>query len=100
MAVINTDDVVSMTDAGKKLPALVKELELSHGQKVLFRNNQPVAALVSVDRLADLQEAEDAIADIALLAARVFTDSGARTELDAVLERFGVTKKELLELER
>jgi prevent-host-death family protein len=98
MAVISTEDVVPVTDASKRLPTLVKQVEHS-GQKILFKNNRPVAALIGVERLRQLQEAEDALADLALLAARIMTDSGQRTTLDEVLETYGVTREELRELD-
>ena len=98
MAMIRTDDVVPMTEATKQLPTLVKQVEHS-GQKILFRNNRPVVALIGMERLRRLQEAEDALADVALLTARMLADSGARSSLDDVLKRYGVTREELRTLD-
>jgi prevent-host-death family protein len=98
MAMMRTEDAVPVTEASKRLPTLVREVE-SHGQRILFRNNRPVAALIGLDRLRELQETEDALADLSLLAARTLTDSGSRTSLDDVLKAFGVNREELRTLD-
>jgi prevent-host-death family protein len=98
MAVIETDEIVAVTEASKNLPALVREVA-HHGQRVLVKNNRPVAVLIGIRRLKQLQEAEDSLADIALLLARILTDGGDRTSLDDVLKAYGVTREELRELE-
>ncbi len=98
MAVIETDEIVAVTEAGRKLSTLVKEVE-HHGQRVLVKNNRPVAVLIGVRRLRQLQDAEDSLADIALLLARILTDDGERTSLEDVLRAYGVTRQELKDLE-
>jgi prevent-host-death family protein len=95
---ISTEDVVSVTEASRQLSTLVSEVEHT-GQRILFRNNRPVAALIGVERLQQLQQAEDAVADIALLVARMITDSGGRTDLDEALAAFGVTRDELRDVD-
>jgi PHD/YefM family antitoxin component YafN of YafNO toxin-antitoxin module len=95
MAVIDSNDIVPMAEAGKRLPALVREVQHSAGQKVFFKNNHPVAVLVGVDRLEVLQEAEDSLEDLALVMARQLTDRGGRKSLDSILTALGTSREEL-----
>ncbi len=54
MALVDTADLISISDASKiGLSALVREAEAGHEQVVL-RNNRPVAAVVSIRRLEQL----------------------------------------------
>lgn len=62
---------------------------------VVTRRNQPVAAVVSMQRLAELDELVADLTDLALVLARQATDSGQRTSFDDVLDAFGYTRDEL-----
>ncbi len=53
------------------------------------------AAQVSMAHLDELKKLEDDLRDSVLLLARLATDSGARTELDDVLEMFDLDRGEL-----
>jgi hypothetical protein len=63
------------------------------------RHHRPVAAVVSMTRLAELDRAESDLRDLALVLARAATDGGNRTSLDDVLGVFGHTRQSLAELE-
>lgn len=91
MAKVDTRALISITEAANRgISRLVREAESGH-EPILLRNNRPVAAIVSIERLEELDDARD----LALVAARILTDSGNRTSLDEVLETFGVTREEL-----
>jgi prevent-host-death family protein len=77
---------------------LVREAESGHEQ-ILLRNNKAVAAVISVERLDELQELEDALVDVSLAVARMLTTGPDRHSLDDVLARFGYTRDELSEVD-
>ena len=56
---------------------------------------QPVAAVVSMRRLEELDETAEDLRDLALVLARSATDSGRRTSMDDVLAAFGQTRESL-----
>ncbi len=95
MAVVDTDNLISLTDASKRgLSALVRDAEGGTDQ-IVMRNNRAVAAVVSIARLERLQRLEDDFADLTLAAARMLLASDERTELDDVLAEFGVSRSDL-----
>lgn len=65
---------------------------------VVTRRNEPVAAVVSMRRLMELEELAGDLRDLALAVARSATDSGRRTSLDDVLAAFDVSREELATL--
>ena len=91
MVKVDTRSLLSISQASKRgVSRLVRDAE--RGQEpILLRNNRPVAAVVSIDRLQELEDARD----LALVAARLTLDSGRRTSLDDVLGRFGATREQL-----
>ena len=95
MATIDTDDLISLTDASKLgLSALVRDAEAGH-DRVLVRNNKAVAVMMSIERFERLQQAQDDLLDITLAASRMLTAGTTRHSLDDVLARFGYTRAEL-----
>lgn len=92
---VDTANLISITEASSRgLSALVREAEEGR-DRILVRNNQPVAAMVSMERYEVLQELEDDLRDIWLASARMLTTGPERFSLDDVLDRFGVTREEL-----
>lgn len=95
MPVVDTEDLISVTDAGKRgISALVKTAE-RRGRCVLVRNNKPVAALVSIDSLERAEELEERLLDVALGLTRLLTTEDRRHSLDDVLDRLGYTREDL-----
>ncbi len=91
MARVDTQDLISITAASSRgLSRLVRDVENGH-IPILLRNNRPVAAIVSIERLDELDDARD----LALAAARALTDTGQRTSLDEILAVFGYTREQL-----
>jgi prevent-host-death family protein len=98
MAVIDTTELISVSDASKKgLSGLVKDAEEGH-EHVVLRNNKPVAAVVGIQRLEQIQELENSFVDLSTAMARLLTTSPKRHSLDEVLDQFGYSREELLEL--
>jgi antitoxin (DNA-binding transcriptional repressor) of toxin-antitoxin stability system len=90
---IDTNDVISVTEASTQgLSKLVSQA--SEGRQfVIFRNNQPAAAIVDIKTMERLQYLESLEEDMKLMAvawARTLTDSGERHSLDEVAAEFGV----------
>jgi antitoxin (DNA-binding transcriptional repressor) of toxin-antitoxin stability system len=95
MAIVDTADLASITDASKAgVSVLVRAAEEGHEQ-VLLWNNKSVAAVVSIERLAQLQQLQDDLIDVSLVAARMLTAGPERLPLDDVLARFGYTRDQL-----
>lgn len=80
--------IAEATERG--IERLVQDAESGH-HRILLRHTRPVAALVSIERLDELDDARDCT----LAAARIFTDEGGRTSPDEVLTRSGLTRAEL-----
>jgi prevent-host-death family protein len=89
---------LSVTEATRRgVAGLVTDAE--HGQDIVVtRRDRPVAAVVGIDRLTELDEAASDLRDLALVIVRAATDSGNRTGLDEVLAAFGHTRESLAEL--
>ena len=95
MPVIDTKDLISISEASKiGLSALVNAAERGE-QRVLLRNGKPAAALVSIDALERSEELEERLLDVTLAITRLLGTSERRHSLDDVLDRFGFTREEL-----
>ena len=98
MALVDTAALISISDASKLgVSALVREAEAGHDQVVL-RNNKPVAAVVSMKRLEQLQKLQEDMLDVSLAAARMLTTGPRRHSLDEVLAQLGYTREQLRDL--
>lgn len=98
MSVLNDATELSVTEAAQRgVARLVADAE--HGADlVVTRRHKPVAAVVSIRRLNELEEAAADLRDLALVLARTVTDTGERTSLDDVLTAFGHTRDSLAAL--
>ena len=95
MPLIDTDSLLSISEASQRgVSALIRAAEGGRDQIVL-RNNKPVAAVVSMQRLEDEQRLRDDLIDVTLLAARMLTTSGDAVSLNEALALFGMTRAEL-----
>ena len=98
MALVDTADLISISDATKRgVSALVRAAEAGHEQVVL-RNNKPVAAVVSIKRLEQLQQVQEDMLDVSLAAARMLASGPRRHSLDEILAQFGYTREQLRDL--
>lgn len=98
MTLVDTADLISISEASHLgVSALIRAAEEGHEQVVL-RNNKPVAAVVSMKRLEELQQLQEDMLDLALVTARMLTTGPERHSLDEVLERFGYTREQLRDL--
>lgn len=99
MTILREAAEITVTEAAKRgVAGLVADAERGPGL-VVTRHHRPVAAVVGVDRLAELEEAAADLRDLALVLTRTLGDSGRRTPLDDVLAAFGHTRESLAELE-
>jgi antitoxin (DNA-binding transcriptional repressor) of toxin-antitoxin stability system len=62
---------------------------------VVTRRHQPVAAVVSIKRLTELEGVATDLRDLALVLARSAADAGRRTSLDDVLNAFGHSRESI-----
>ena len=95
MALIDSGDLISISEANKLgVSALIRQAEAGHEQ-VLVRNSKPVAVVISMKRLEELQQLEEDLLDMALVEARILTTGAERHSLDEVLARLGYTREQL-----
>lgn len=88
-------ETVSVTVASARgVAALVREADEGH-DVVVARRGRPVAAIVGMRRLAELQELESDLRSAALVLSRMATDTGERTDLDSVIASLGFDRAEL-----
>ncbi|MGW9207781.1 type II toxin-antitoxin system Phd/YefM family antitoxin [Embleya sp. NPDC055664] len=98
MALMHSPREISVTDATRRgVAGLVADAEQG-SEVVVTRHHHPVAAVVSIGRLTELEAAEADLRDLALVLARAATDSGRRTSLDKVLAAYGHTRESLAAL--
>ncbi|MFC0526275.1 type II toxin-antitoxin system prevent-host-death family antitoxin [Phytohabitans kaempferiae] len=98
MTILHDPRQVSVTEAAQRgVAGLVSDAE--HGSDVVVtRRQKPVVAVVSMRRLAEIEEAVADLHDLALVLARSATDDGRRTSFDDVLTAFGHTRESIQEL--
>jgi prevent-host-death family protein len=98
MAILHDPYSLTVTEAAKRgLPRLVADAEA--GQDLLVtRRAEPVAAVLSVQRLREVEELLVDLQDLAVVLARVATDNQRRTSFDDVLDAFGHTPASLAAL--
>lgn len=95
MTRIDTSDLISVSEAAQLgISGLIRAAEAGREQVVL-RNNKPVAAVVSMERLEELQRLEEDLTDVSLATARMLTTSESRHTLDEVLHQLGYNREEL-----
>jgi antitoxin (DNA-binding transcriptional repressor) of toxin-antitoxin stability system len=95
MAILHDARELTVTEATQRgVAGLVADAERGT-DLVVTRRHQPVAAVVSMKRLTELEEAATDLRDLALALARSATDTGRRTSLDDVLNAFGHSRESL-----
>lgn len=98
MTILHDATELTVTEAAQRgVARLVADAEQGT-DLVVTRRHQPVAAVVSMRRLNELEEAAADLRDLALVLARAATDTGRRTSLDDVLAAFGHTRESLAAL--
>lgn len=99
MALLHDPHQVSVTEAAQRgVAGLVADAEAG-SDVVVTRRQQPVAVLVSFQRLAQIDTVISDLHDLALVLARSATDTGHRTSIDDVLTAFGHTRESLAAVE-
>jgi len=95
MVIQLTEHSMSVSAANERgVSRLLRDAE--DGRDVIVeRHGRPVAAIVGIRRFAELIELEADLRSAALVLTRTMTDTGARTDLDAVIAAFGFDRVEL-----
>lgn len=95
MTILHDPREVSVTEAAKRgVAGLVSEAE-GGADLVVTRRQRAVVAVVSISRLAEIDQTVSDLNDLALVLARAATDNGRRIPLDDVLAAFGHTRESL-----
>lgn len=98
MSILREVHELSVTEAAQRgVAGLVAEAEQG-SDVVVTRRHRRVAALMSMERLAELDDAIADMRDLALVLARAATVGERRTSLDEVLAAFGHTRESLAAL--
>ena len=98
MALLREPSQLSVTEAAQRgVARLIADAEQG-ADVVVTRHRRPVAAVVSIRRMADIERAAADLSDLALVLARSVTDTEERTGLDEVLAAFGHTRESLAAL--
>jgi len=95
MTVLREPREITVTEATQRgVAGLVADAEQG-SDVIVTRRHKPVAAVVGVQRLTEIEEAASDLRDLALVLARLATDSGRRTPIDDVIRAFGHTRETL-----
>ena len=99
MVALKNSRALSVTEATKRgVAGLVADAEQG-ADLLVTRHQRPVAAVVSIRRLAELEGAAADLRDLALVLSRAIIDTGRRTSFDDVLAAFGHTRETLAAVE-
>jgi prevent-host-death family protein len=86
---------ISVTEASARGVARLAA-DAAHGAEVVVtRRGEPLAAVVSIERLAALDDLRDDLRDLALVIGRGADDDGRRTDIDEVLTAFRQSRDSL-----
>lgn len=100
MPMVDASGLISVTEANRLgVSSLVRDVEEGR-DRILLRNNKPVAAVVSMERLERWEEMESFFVDLTITIARAVTTNPDRHSLDEVLERFGLTRDDFRNTDR
>jgi hypothetical protein len=95
MTVLDGAEALLITEGHKRgLSRLAADAEHGHAT-LLKRREVPVAAVVGYGELQRIASIERDLIDVALVLTRAATDTGDRTSLDDVIERFGFSREQL-----
>ena len=95
MTILSEARQMTVTEATQRgVAGLVADAEQGT-DLVVTRRHQPIAAVVSIRRLTEPEDAATDLRDLALVLARSATDTGRRTSLDDVLKAFGHSRESL-----
>lgn len=98
MAVLDTDEVISVTEASDLGVSKLVRVAEDGSRRFIFRNNRPVAVVLGMDEYEAVQHTQDDLEDLALAAARMLTASDKRIPLSEILDQYGFSREELLAL--
>ncbi|HKY16289.1 MAG TPA: type II toxin-antitoxin system prevent-host-death family antitoxin [Microthrixaceae bacterium] len=86
---------ISVTDANARgVSGLLRDAEAGN-DVIVNRHGRPIAAVVGLDRLAEIVSLEADVRSAALVLARAATDDGERDDLDDVISSLGFDRAQL-----
>lgn len=92
---INDTRSISVTDASARgVSGLLRDAE-GGNDVIVKRHGHPVAAVVGMDRLAEIARLEADVRSAALVLARAATDDGEPKDLDDVIAALGFDRRQL-----
>ena len=87
--------VLTVTEASSRGVSRLLSDARAGAALIVESHHKPVAAIIGIDRLNQIEELERDLQGAALVLARFATDNGNRTTLDEVIERFGFSRADL-----
>jgi antitoxin (DNA-binding transcriptional repressor) of toxin-antitoxin stability system len=98
MAVLPHPIEISVTEAARRgIAELIVDAERGL-DLIVMREGRPVAAVVGITRLHEIEQTTADLSDLAAVLVRSAMDEGRRTSLDDVLDAFGQTPESLAAL--
>jgi prevent-host-death family protein len=95
MTLLHDTHELSVTEAAQRgVAGLVADAEQG-ADLVVTRRSKPVAVMIGIDRLQELESAASDLYDLALVMARSAADSGRRTSLEDVLAAYDLAFEDL-----
>ena len=94
MSLLRRPEELSVTDATRRGVAGIISDATEH-DIIVTRRRQPVAAIVSIERIEAIDRKLEDIRDLSLAVARVLTDTGERVSFNQVLNAYGLTLADL-----
>lgn len=89
------DTRISVTTANSRcVSGLIRDAE-GGNDVIVERHGRAVAAVVGMERLAEIASLEAGVRSAALVLARAATDDGSRTDLDDVISALGFDREQL-----
>lgn len=86
---------LTITEASRVGVSALVSAAIDDGDVALSRHGRVVAQVVSAGEFAELQRNRETLRDAALVMARIASDDGVRTDLDAAMRAFGLSRVEL-----
>jgi hypothetical protein len=92
---VDTAEPISISEADAIGISVLARDAAAGRDRIVVQDDKPIATIIGIERLERIHQLEDDLTDIAIVTARVLTESGEPVSLDDVLTRFGYTREQL-----